>query len=114
MSLIEIIGDFSYKFFAYTDKIKYLLAGFISYIGVQYFLIQSLRNSSVLYVNGMWDGISGLLESIASMVFLGEKLTDSTQYLGLIFIISGIVLLKSNRDENINKKIIDKLMVNNH
>jgi multidrug transporter EmrE-like cation transporter len=103
MSFIEIIGDFSYKFFAYTDKTKYLLAGFISYIGVQYFLVQSLKNSSVLYVNGMWDGMSGLLESIASMAFLGEKLTYTSQYLGLIFIIFGIVLLKSNRDENINK-----------
>ena len=105
MSLIEIIGDFSYKFFAYTDKTKYLLAGFISYIGVQFFLIQSLKNSSVLYVNGMWDGMSGLLESIASIIFLGEKLTDTTQYFGLIFIILGIVLLKSNRDETyINKQ----------
>lgn len=110
MSIIEIIGDFSYKFFAYTDKIKYLVAGFISYIGIQYFLVQSLKNSSVLYVNGMWDGISGLLESIASIVILGEKLTYTTQYLGIIFIIIGIVLLKSNRDENINKK----LMINNH
>ena len=108
MSIIEIIGDFSYKFFAYTDKIKYLVAGFISYIGVQFFLVQSLKNSSVLYVNGMWDGISGLLESIASMVFLGEKLTNTTQYLGIVFIIVGIVLLKSNRDENINKKLLIK------
>jgi multidrug transporter EmrE-like cation transporter len=106
MSFIEIIGDFSYKYFAYTNKIKYLLVGFISYIGVQFFLIQSLKNSSVLYVNGMWDGMSGLLESIASIIFLGEKLTDTTQYLGLIFIICGIVLLKSNRDETyINKQI---------
>ena len=31
----------------------------------------------------MWDGISGLLESIASIIFLGEKLSTSTQYLGL-------------------------------
>jgi len=27
MSIIEIIGDFSYKFFAYTDKTKYLIGG---------------------------------------------------------------------------------------
>ncbi len=50
MSLIEIIGDFSYKFYAYTNKTKYLFFGFISYIGVQYFLVNSLRNSSVLFV----------------------------------------------------------------
>ncbi len=105
MSFIEIIGDFSYKFFAYTNNTKYLMSGFISYIGVQYFLVKSLKNSSVLYVNGMWDGISGLLESIASIIFLGEKLSDRSQYLGLIFIILGIVLLKSNRDETyINKQ----------
>ena len=84
MSFIEIIGDFSYKFYANTEKIKYLLIGFITYIGVQYFLVKSLKNSSVLYVNGMWDGISGLLESIASMAILGERLTMTTQYIGLV------------------------------
>ena len=110
LSLVEIIGDFAYKFYAYTDKLKYLLIGFISYIGVQYFLVESLKNSSVLYVNGMWDGISGLVESIASMVILGERLTMTSQYIGLALIILGIVLLKSNRDE----KYINKLMINNH
>ena len=110
MSIIEIIGDFAYKFYAYTDKLKYLLIGFISYIGVQYFLVESLKNSSVLYVNGMWDGISCLLESIASIIILGERLTMTSQYIGLTLIILGIVLLKSHRDE----KYINKLMVNNH
>ena len=97
MSIIEIIGDFSYKFYAYTDKTKYLFAGFLGYIGVQYFLVKSLKNSSVLYVNGMWDGISALLESCASIIFLGEKLTDISQYIGIIFIILGILLLKSKK-----------------
>jgi len=98
LSIIEIFGDFSYKYYTYTSNFKYLIYGFISYLGVQYFLINALRNSSVLYVNGMWDGLSGLVESIASMIFLGERLTDYTQYLGLILIIIGIVLLKANKD----------------
>ncbi len=42
----------------------------------------------------MWDGISGLLESIAAYIFLGERLDTNYQYMGLGMIIIGIVLLK--------------------
>jgi multidrug transporter EmrE-like cation transporter len=94
LSLVEIYGDFSLRFYAKTNQFTYLAQGIIGYIGVVYYLIESLRDDNVLYVNGMWDGISGVIESVAAYVILGDRLTHSYQYLGLLLVISGIVLLK--------------------
>ena len=95
LSIVEIYGDFSLKFYAQSGKMSDLGQGILGYIGVVYFLIRSLKsNGTVLYVNGMWDGISGLIESIAAFVLLGERLEKTSQYVGLVLTIVGIVLLK--------------------
>jgi multidrug transporter EmrE-like cation transporter len=84
------------RFYAQTDKLTYLAHGIAGYVGVVYFLIQSLRLKNVLYVNGMWDGISGIMESAAAYVFLGDRLDKPMEYLGLALTTVGIILLKSN------------------
>jgi multidrug transporter EmrE-like cation transporter len=94
LSVIEIYGDFSLRFYAQTNKLFWLGHGILGYIGVIWFLIQSFRFKNVLYVNGMWDGVSGITESIASYVFLGDRLERSSEYVGLILIISGVALMK--------------------
>jgi len=96
LSLVEIYGDFSLRFYAQTNKLVYLLNGIAGYIGVVYFLVQSLRLKNVLYVNGMWDGISGLIESAAAYVFLGDRLNKPKEYLGLALIVAGIFFLKTS------------------
>jgi multidrug transporter EmrE-like cation transporter len=42
----------------------------------------------------MWDGVSGLFESLAAYYFLGERFEHNNQYLGLGLIILGMFLLK--------------------
>jgi hypothetical protein len=37
-----------------------------------YYLIQTLQGSSILLVNGAWDGVSAIIESLAAMFFLNE------------------------------------------
>lgn len=91
---IEIYADFMLRFYTQTSKLTYLVQGSLGYVGVVYFLIQSLRFGNVLYVNALWDGLSGLIESVAAYVFLGDRLTSQHQYVGLFFVIAGIVLLK--------------------
>lgn len=93
LSLVEIYGDFELKKFASTNLMSHLYKGIAGYAGVIYFLIKSLKGGNVLYVNGLWDGISGVLESIAAYVILGDRLKNSCQYLGLGMICFGIVLL---------------------
>jgi multidrug transporter EmrE-like cation transporter len=94
LSLIEIVGDFGLKSFANNGGFIALAIGVAGYIGVVIMLIISLQGSSVLLVNAGWDGISCLLGSIAAYVFLGERLDNYMQYVGILFIICGIYLLK--------------------
>ena len=95
LSLVEIIGDFGYERYADTKQMGGFIQGTLGYIGVVYFLIKTLSGGNVMYVNGMWDGISGIMETIAAYVILGERLTSWVQYLGLVMISGGLVLLKA-------------------
>jgi len=61
---------------------------------VIYFLIKSLQGSSILLVNGAWDGISAIIESVAAMIFLGQRFESIYEYLGLAFIIIGLFFLR--------------------
>jgi multidrug transporter EmrE-like cation transporter len=91
---IEIFADFNLRWYAQSDLPRYLYSGIGGYIGVVYFLIRSLRDDNVLFVNSLWDGLSGLIESVAAYVILGDRLTTGYQYLGLVMTIVGVVLLK--------------------
>ena len=53
LSVVEIYGDFALRFYAQTNNITYLFHGIAGYVGVVFFLLQSLRHGNVLYVNGM-------------------------------------------------------------
>jgi len=94
LSVVEIYGDFSLRFYAQTNNLMWLGHGLAGYIGVIYFLIQSFKFKNVLYVNGMWDGVSGVVESIASYVILGDRLDKPHEYVGLVLIIGGVYLMK--------------------
>lgn len=93
LSLAEIVGDFGYKAFARTGTGTAFAQGTVGYIGVVYFLIKALKTGNVLYVNGMWDGTSAVLESIAAYFLLGERLKRPIEYMGLAIIILGIFML---------------------
>ena len=94
VAAIEVFGDFNLRWYAQTDKLEFLWKGIAGYVGVVYFLIRSLRTNNVLYVNGLWDGMSGLIESVAAYYYLGDRLTSTQQYVGLIMTIAGVALMK--------------------
>lgn len=94
LSIAEVVGDFALENYANSNNLYALGLGISSYIGVLYFLIKSLVGSSILFVNAAWDGISSLIETVAAMVLLGERLEHPLQYIGVIFIIGGLFLLK--------------------
>lgn len=91
---IEIFADFQLRWYAQTNVVKYLYSGIAGYVGVIYFLIRALRSDNVLFVNSLWDGLSGIIESIAAYVLLGDRLKSNQQYVGLVMTIAGVVLLK--------------------
>jgi multidrug transporter EmrE-like cation transporter len=93
LSLVEILGDFGLKGFARTGATSSLVQGSLGYMGVVFFLVQALKSGNLLYVNGMWDGTSALLGSVAAYLILGERLHGPMQYAGLIVVIVGIFML---------------------
>jgi len=95
LSFAEIFGDFKLKDYARNSLPQDLFLGIIGYVAVIYFLIKCLQTGNILYVNGMWDGTSAIIESIAAFIILGERLKTNRQYIGLIIIIVGLYLLKS-------------------
>jgi multidrug transporter EmrE-like cation transporter len=94
VSVAEIFGDFSLRWYAQSNAPSYLWGGILGYVGVIYYLIKSFRSDNVLYVNGMWDGVSSIVESVAAYVILGDRLERPLQYVGLLMTIAGIYLLK--------------------
>lgn len=93
ISCIEIVGDFGLKTFANDGGLPYLGVGIIGYIGVISILIYSLQGSSILLVNGGWDAMSSIIESLAAYVFLGERFDHYMQYVGLLLIVVGMYFL---------------------
>ena len=93
-TLAEIIGDFGFKEFARQGTTKGFTQGAVGYVGVIYFLIQSLKKGNILYVNGAWDAISGIVESVAAYVILGERFEHPMQYVALGIISLGLFLLR--------------------
>jgi multidrug transporter EmrE-like cation transporter len=94
LSAVEVFGDFNLRWYAQTNTPLYLGGGVLGYFAVVYYLIKSLRSDNVMYVNGMWDGTSALIESLAAYIVLGERLEHTSNYLGLGLVVVGIFLLK--------------------
>ena len=94
MSFFEVIGDFGFKGVARSPNVHSWSQGIFGYIGVIYYLIKSLRVGNVTYVNGMWDGVSGVLETAAAYFLFGESLNTRWQYVGILMIAAGLSLLK--------------------
>lgn len=94
LAIMEIAGDFSIKEYVTTQSNLYLFYGIASYLGVVFFLVQSLLyGKTILFVNAVWDGMSALLESSAAFLILGERFETVQEYIGLGFIIMGLFLL---------------------
>jgi len=95
LSVVEVYGDFSLRFYAQTNKLHWLAHGIVGYVGVVALLIKSFKFKNVLYVNGMWDGVSGVVESVAAYVLLGDRFEKTSEYIGLVMIVIGVVLMKN-------------------
>ena len=93
-TLAEIVGDFGFKEFARQGTATGFAQGALGYVGVIYFLIKSLVKANVMYVNTAWDGVSGIVETLAAHFFLGEKFAHPMQWVALGLISSGLIMLR--------------------
>ena len=93
LSLTELFGDTQFKFYARSGLAKNLLAGLAGYVGVIFFLIRSLTQGNVMWVNGMWDGVSGIVNTAFAFMILGERMNHTYQYFGLGLIGLGLMIM---------------------
>lgn len=91
-----MFADFALKKYGNEGGLAPLAYGLVGYMGVVYFLIQSLRGSSVIMVNVAWDGISAFIESLLAFIVLGERFSDPNQYIGIGLIVAGLFFSKSH------------------
>lgn len=96
LSLFEVFGDFMLKSYSTTGLSSKLGLGLLGYIGVIISLIWSFKTGNVLVVNGLWDGMSTIIESLAAYLILGNRLENPYQYFGLFMTIMGVYMLKYN------------------
>lgn len=94
VAIFEIFGDFTLEKYAHTSDFIYLIYGCAFYSCLIYFLVESLKDSNILYVNTMWDGISTIIESLVAYLFLGQRLDGFYQYCGLFLTIIGVIMIK--------------------
>jgi len=94
LSLLEVFGDFMLKDYATTGVLSKLGLGALGYVGVVAALIWSFHTGNVLLINGMWDGMSSVVESLAAYLILGDRLSNPYQYAGLFMTVVGVFLLK--------------------
>lgn len=93
VSMLEYIGDSSFKKYSKSKSKSDLYIGIISYIIVIYLLVQILTYSNVMQMNIQWDAVSAILETVLAYLFLRETLSGVTQYIGFILIILGMIFM---------------------
>lgn len=94
LAVVEVFADFNLKWYAESGSMLNLASGLAGYGGVIALLIKSFKYNNVLYVNGLWDGLSGIVESVAAYVILGDRLKNTQQYVGLLMTVGGVALMK--------------------
>ena len=92
-SLVEYVGDASFKMYARLNSHWYLLLGVISYIVLVYMLIHILTYSNVLQMNIQWDAMSVILESLLAYLLLNEVFSDPLQWVGFFLIVTGLIVM---------------------
>ena len=93
LSFFEFIGDTNFKFFARTNHKHNLYIGLIAYVVMIFCLVSALKRGNVMFTNGMWDGISAIITTVLAFVLFKERLSNKFQWVGLVLIIIGCILL---------------------
>ena len=93
VSLVEYFGDLNFQKFAKTGKTSNLFYGVIFYAFMIKLLIEALKKSNLIYMNGMWDGVSTIIGTIFAWWLLHERLSNPMQWLGLVLIFLGLIAL---------------------
>jgi len=96
-SIIEFIGDASFKIYAKVHSHLALLVGIMSYILLIYMLTEILKYSNVMQMNIQWDALSVILETLFAYILFRETLSGYPQYIGFFMIITGLIIMNMGK-----------------
>ncbi len=91
--LTETFANVNLRWFAQTNVFNYLVQGVLGYVGVVFFMYRALSSANLLYINGLWDGVSAIVVSLTSYFLLGERLETGQEYAGLLLILAGMLFM---------------------
>lgn len=99
LTLVEAVGDFSFRTEAAGGGARWALLGFAGYAGLAVTLRTMLLSGAKLSIlNAMWDATSNILTYGMGWLWFGEALTLS-QHLGFGLTLVGMVLLKDGQNQ---------------
>jgi len=88
LTLVEAIGDFSFKKAAIEKSSTWLITGFCGYNALAWTLYYYLGFTKLAILNGYWDAISNVMTYSMGWLWFGEKILPR-QHLGFILICLG-------------------------
>ena len=83
MTVAEIWGNTHFKWYTTHKRWDLFWKGVLGYLGVIYFLVQSLAAQDMLWVTAMWEGMITVMGAGASVFILGESFNHWIQWVGL-------------------------------
>lgn len=98
ISLAEFVGDSNFKLYARNNKLRNLVVGILGYVVLVKLLVEGLKKTNLIFLNGYWNAIQTLIQSLLCIFILHETLDNGYQWLGLFTIVGGVFLL------NVGKK----------
>lgn len=98
VALFEAVGQTCIKLAHMYNKL-YMILAIISYAIVSFFLYVSYNYKGVGIVNALWSGLSIILMITIGLLFFKEKI-GKREWLGIILIISGLLLINLTSKEN--------------
>ena len=93
MTVCELLGNAHLKWFAENGRHHHLGVGVIAWLIVLFFLVQSLRQKSLLWTCIMWEAAIVIGGAIVAFVFFGEKLKHWIQWLGILFAVGAAICI---------------------
>jgi multidrug transporter EmrE-like cation transporter len=93
LCVAEYIGDSNFKIYSRSGEQNSLVIGLIAYGILIYLLIEALSHANLIYTNGMWNGIYTIMTTLLAYFLLNERLNNAYQWIGILLVISGTLLL---------------------
>ena len=93
MTSAELFGNAHLKWYAENGKKHHLGLGILAWGLVLFFLIKTLKHSTMMWTCIMWEAMIVIGGAITAYVFFGEKFSSWIQWFGVLLAIGAAVCI---------------------